>query len=116
MKFEEIIDNESILRAHKELGYETPTSIQELAIPAILAGGDLRASAQTGTGKTAAFMLPMLLRLAKSKRQGGPRVLILAPTRELAMQLATEAAKLGRYLDLVTVCLYGGVPYPLQNR
>ena len=116
MQFKDFIDNEKILRALTELGFETPTPIQEMAIPEIMKGRDLRASAQTGTGKTAAFLLPALIRLSKSKGQRDPRVLILVPTRELAMQLATETAKLGRYLGLTTVCLFGGVPYPEQNR
>jgi superfamily II DNA/RNA helicase len=121
MKFQDLIDNEQILSALTELGFETPTPIQEKAIPAILAGGDLQAAAQTGTGKTAAFLIPILTRLGRpvgdgSNSKHGPRALVLVPTRELAMQLATETAKLSRHMKLTTVCVYGGVPYPIENR
>lgn len=116
MQFQDIIDDERILHTLEKLGFEAPTPIQAQAIPEIMKGSDLRASSQTGTGKTAAFLLPALMRLAKAKDKRGPRVIILVPTRELALQLAAETAKLGRALDLVTVTLYGGVPYPVQNR
>ncbi|MDE3045555.1 MAG: DEAD/DEAH box helicase [Verrucomicrobiota bacterium] len=116
MEFKDLIDHQELLRALTELGFQTPTPIQEKTIPHILSGKDVRASAQTGTGKTAAFLLPALIRLSRSPRQRGPRVLILAPTRELAMQIAVEANKLGRYLNITTVCVFGGVPYPEQNR
>lgn len=112
------LDSE-ILKALVESGYSKPTPIQETAIPKILEGCDLLASAQTGSGKTAAFILPALNRLKKpaAKQGQGPRVLILVPTRELAMQVATQAVKYSKYLPRVkTVCLYGGAPYPVQNR
>lgn len=112
------LDSE-ILKALVESGYSKPTPIQETAIPKILEGCDLLASAQTGSGKTAAFILPALNRLtAPSALPGqGPRVLILVPTRELAMQVATQAVKYSKYMPKVkTVCLYGGAPYPVQNR
>ncbi len=108
-----------ILKALQDLGYETPTPIQELALPKGLAGADLIASAQTGTGKTAAFMLPALHQLASHPRQKGkgPQVLVLVPTRELAIQVAQETAKYTKYLpEIKTVCVYGGVPYPPQVR
>lgn len=108
-----------LLKAIEESGYTTPTPIQEQAIPKILEGLDLRASAQTGTGKTAAFILPTLNRLMKSpsKKRGGPRVLILVPTRELAMQVSVEATKYAKHLPNVrTACVYGGVPYPVQKK
>lgn len=108
-----------ILKALIESGYTKPTPIQETAIPKILEGCDLLASAQTGSGKTAAFILPALNRLTvPSKAQvNGPRVLILVPTRELAMQVATQAVKYSKHMSRVrTVCLYGGAPYPVQNR
>ncbi len=115
MSFQELIQDLNVLRAIEELGFSQPTEIQALAIPHILQNRDIRASAKTGTGKTAAFMLPALAKVAKPGK--GPRVLILVPTRELAMQVASEAVKLGRYLPHVaSVCLYGGVPYPLQNK
>jgi superfamily II DNA/RNA helicase len=119
MNFKELSLHENILKAIEEAGYISPTPIQEQAIPEILKGSDLRASAQTGTGKTAAFILPSLNRLSSpSSLPGkGPRVLILVPTRELAMQVATEAAKYSKYLPRCkTVCIYGGAPYPPQNR
>lgn len=109
-----------ILKAIEEIGYENPTPIQQQGIPAILSGQDLYASAQTGTGKTAAFLLPILSRLALSKeppKAGCPRALILVPTRELAMQVSKEAVKFTKHLPRIkTVCIYGGMPYPVQNR
>jgi superfamily II DNA/RNA helicase len=116
MQFKDIIDDERILHTLEKLGFTAPTPIQAEAIPQILKGGDLRASSQTGSGKTAAFLLPALMRLTKTQDRRGPRVIILVPTRELAIQLAAEAAKLGRDLGLVTVTLYGGVPYSMQYR
>ena len=90
MYFKDIIDDERILKTLESLGFKAPTPIQLEAIPHIMKGGDLRASSQTGTGKSAAFLLPALMRLAKSTDRKGPKVLVLAPTRELAIQLATE--------------------------
>lgn len=109
----------SIIQALSECGFTTPTPIQKQAIPKILSGVDLLASAQTGTGKTGAFLLPVLQHLTNpSKVKGiGPRALILVPTRELAMQVANEAKKFSKNLPRMrTVCIYGGAPYPLQNR
>jgi superfamily II DNA/RNA helicase len=108
-----------LLTTLAEIGYQKPTPIQELAIPKIMSGLDLIASAQTGTGKTAAFLLPALHQLATGpKPKGkGPQVLILVPTRELAIQVAQEAKRFGKYLPQIkTVCIYGGVPYPPQNK
>jgi len=119
MAFKEFSLHSQILKAIEELGHTTPTPIQEQAIPSILEGFDLRASAQTGTGKTAAFILPALHKLTtpSEKKAKGPRVLILTPTRELAMQVAVEAAKYSKYLSRAkTVCIYGGIPYGIQNR
>jgi superfamily II DNA/RNA helicase len=119
MSFENLNLNPKILKAINEAGYTEATKIQEKAIPKIVQGFDIRASAQTGTGKTAAFLLPALNRLAipAEKKGKGPRVLILAPTRELAMQITTQAEKYSKYLHgLKTVCVYGGVPYHIQSR
>lgn len=119
MSFQELNLHPKILKAIEDAGYTTPTPIQEKAIPKIMGGFDLRASAQTGTGKTAAFILPALNRLINpSEMHGkGPRILILVPTRELAMQVATEATKYSKHMSRVkTVCIYGGAPYPIQNR
>lgn len=118
-QFEDLNLNPDILKAIAEIGYQTPTPIQQQAIPAVLSGMDLRASAQTGTGKTAAYILPALNRLSTSvkKRFEGPKILILVPTRELAIQVAEETAKYSKYMTRTsTVCIYGGVPYPVQNR
>jgi len=101
-----------LLRALNDVGYEQPTPIQARAIPTLLEGRDLLGVAQTGTGKTAAFALPVLQRLddanqrAQSKR---PRALVLAPTRELAMQIAEEFATYGRYTKLRHAVVFGGV-------
>ncbi len=124
MTFEELKLATPLLQAIAACGYTEPTPIQAQAIPALLDGRDLIGSAQTGTGKTAAFVLPALQRLAASPatahvpRRGttSPRVLILAPTRELAQQVATQAVLYGRSLRTKTVCIYGGAPYPVQNR
>ncbi|MBU0662918.1 MAG: DEAD/DEAH box helicase [Proteobacteria bacterium] len=103
--------SEVLLRALDESGYTTPTPIQLKAIPAVLSGKDVMAAAQTGTGKTAGFVLPLLQRLA-----GGPkvqanhiRVLVLTPTRELAVQVEQSVATYGKYLSLKTGVVYGGV-------
>ncbi len=95
-------------RAVAEKGYLTPTPIQREAIPAVLAGRDVLAGAQTGTGKTAAFVLPILQNLA-SHQAGAPRALVLTPTRELAAQVAESARDYGRHTGLRTVVIFGGV-------
>jgi ATP-dependent RNA helicase RhlE len=95
-------------RAVAEKGYVTPTPIQREAIPAVLAGRDVLAGAQTGTGKTAAFVLPILQNLA-SHQAGPPRALVLTPTRELAAQVAESSRDYGRHTGLRTVVIFGGV-------
>jgi ATP-dependent RNA helicase RhlE len=95
-------------RAVAEKGYVTPTPIQREAIPAVLAGRDVLAGAQTGTGKTAAFVLPILQNLA-SHQARAPRALVLTPTRELAAQVAESARDYGRHTGLRTVVIFGGV-------
>jgi ATP-dependent RNA helicase RhlE len=99
----------------KAAGYTTPTPIQSQAIPTILAGNDLLGLAQTGTGKTAAFALPILQRLLAGKR-GRPRALILAPTRELAEQIHTVITQLGKPARLRSLTVYGGVSAKPQLR
>jgi superfamily II DNA/RNA helicase len=119
VSFENLNLHPLILKAINDAGYTSPTPIQEQAIPALLAGHDLMASAQTGTGKTAAFMLPALHRLAEPARipGRGPRVLVLTPTRELALQVSEAAEKYGKHLPRVKVIsILGGMPYPLQNK
>jgi len=110
--------NASIVKAVEESGYTSPTPIQAEAIPEVLAGHDLMASAQTGTGKTAAFILPALNRIAEPAivRSKGPRVLVLTPTRELAQQVSDAASKYGKNMRLKVVSILGGMPYPLQNK
>lgn len=111
--------SEHILKVLGEVGFTAPTPIQRLVIPKVFEGVDIIASASTGTGKTGAFMLPILHLLTDPayKSNGGPQVLVLVPTRELAMQVADEAKKFSRYLTKTkTVCIYGGVPYPVQKK
>jgi len=107
----------ALLRALAALGYEEPTPIQREAIPPLLAGRDVLAEAPTGTGKTAAFALPALQRVATSPRATpGPLVLVLVPTRELAMQVAQATHRYGRELGARTLPIYGGQPMPPQLR
>ncbi len=101
-----------LLKALAQEGYETPTPIQTQSIPHILSGKDLLGIAQTGTGKTAAFALPILQRLAADKRLPNPktaRALILSPTRELALQIAESFRAYGRYMNLSVTTIFGGV-------
>ncbi len=118
MSFESLNLDTALLRAIEESGYTTPTAIQAQAIPVITAGNDLMASAQTGTGKTAAFMLPALNLLATphALKSRGPRILVLVPTRELAAQVNEAARKYGKFIRARTVSIVGGMPYPLQNK
>jgi ATP-dependent RNA helicase RhlE len=115
MTFEELNLAPAILKAVLEQGYDTPTPIQAQAIPAVLAGGDLLGGAQTGTGKTAAFVLPMLQRLSNeprlTNRRGvnAVRCLIMTPTRELAAQVEESVRLYGKYLELTSMVMFGGV-------
>jgi ATP-dependent RNA helicase RhlE len=110
MSFELLGLKPELLRAVSEKGYTTPSPIQSQAIPAVLSGRDLIAGAQTGTGKTAAFVLPMLQRLTESQQSGRtPRALVLTPTRELAAQVAESARDYGKYVSLRTAVVFGGV-------
>jgi len=104
----------ALVRAVTHEGYETPTPIQVQAIPEVLGGYDLLATAQTGTGKTAAFLLPILQRLSAAKT-GAIRTLILSPTRELAAQIAERAEAYGRHLGLRHAVIYGGVGQGAQE-
>src|ERR1035441_10076714 len=102
----------NILKAVQAAGYTEPTPVQSAAIPLILAGHDLIGIAQTGTGKTAAFVLPILAKLAPMSRDGGPRrirALIVAPTRELVAQIEENVRGYGKHLSLRTATIYGGV-------
>ncbi|MGD1843074.1 MAG: DEAD/DEAH box helicase [Thermonemataceae bacterium] len=107
MPFSDFKLNKQLLYAVAEAGYTTPTEIQEKAIPTALAGQDILGIAQTGTGKTAAFLLPILMKL-KYAQGDHPRALVLAPTRELAMQIQKAAQALSTYTDLRHLVLYGG--------
>lgn len=118
MTFEELQLHPSILTSVAACGYTAPTPVQAQSIPLVLAGHDLIATAQTGTGKTAAFVLPALQRLtAPSAVSGkGPRILVLAPTRELAGQVLDAARNYGRMLRIRCGALLGGMPYREQLR
>jgi ATP-dependent RNA helicase RhlE len=118
MKFSDLGLAEEIVRAVTEHGYATPTPIQLQAIPAVLAGGDLLAGAQTGTGKTAGFVLPILQRLSETPGKGpapgrapnpAPRALILTPTRELAAQVEESVRVYGKHTRLSSMAVFGGV-------
>jgi ATP-dependent RNA helicase RhlE len=104
----------NFLKGVQAMGYTEPTPIQLRAIPAVLSGRDLVASAQTGTGKTAAFALPVLTMLGIHKKEG-PRVLVLEPTRELAAQVETAFRDFGRFSDIRATVLHGGVGYGRQR-
>lgn len=118
MTFTELGLAPALLKALAECGYTAPTPIQAGAIPAALAGRDLLASAQTGTGKTAAFVLPSLQRLTvRSTRKGiGPRILVLTPTRELAKQVTDAVRVYGKQLRVRCGAILGGMPYREQLR
>ena len=111
MTFNELNLSAPLLRAVAEAGYESPSPIQASAIPPVLAGRDLMGCAQTGTGKTAAFALPMLDRLtaAPAKKKGAVRALILTPTRELALQIGESFELYGKYLNQRSTVIFGGV-------
>lgn len=109
MEFEKLITNPSILRAITDMGYETPTEIQYKSISCIREGGDLIGQSQTGTGKTAAFTIPVLEKVNPENRE--TQVLILCPTRELSVQVAGEFRKISKYMSgIKTVPVYGGEP------
>src|SRR5574337_14284 len=109
-----------ILKAVNLCGYTTPTPIQAEAIPQAMAGRDLIATAQTGTGKTAAFVLPALMRLSvpskSTGRSQGPRVLVLTPTRELANQVTDAVKTYGKFMRVRSGAILGGMPYFEQQR
>jgi ATP-dependent RNA helicase RhlE len=112
MSFSDLGLMPDLLRAVADKGYDTPSPIQTQAIPAVLAGRDVLAGAQTGTGKTAGFVLPILQRLIQDTAHGtsrAPRALVLAPTRELAAQVAQSARDYGKYVQLRTYQVFGGV-------
>ena len=116
MNFTELGLRPELVRAVSSAGYTTPTSIQERAIPVVLDRGDLIACAQTGTGKTAAFLLPVLHHLAGGNRSRRPRALVVTPTRELGAQIGEMAGRYGQHLRLRTTVIYGGVGMEPQKR
>ncbi|KQY81631.1 DEAD/DEAH box helicase [Pelomonas sp. Root1444] len=127
MSFDTLGLSEVVLKAVKDSGYENATDVQTLAIPAAIANKDLMVSARTGSGKTAAFILPALEKIlaargddSKRREKGkiyGPKILVLAPTRELAMQVSKAAQTYGRFIPgLKVATVLGGMPYPLQIR
>ncbi|HGO5854622.1 TPA: ATP-dependent RNA helicase SrmB [Mannheimia haemolytica] len=113
MTFEELDLSPQLLKALAQKGYSRPTTIQKATIPAALEGRDLLGSAPTGTGKTAAFLLPAIQHLLDYPRRkpGAPRILILTPTRELAMQVAEQAQALAKFTQLSIATITGGVAY-----
>ncbi|MFV2064762.1 MAG: DEAD/DEAH box helicase, partial [Chloroflexota bacterium] len=122
MPFDQLGLSPEFLRVVEEEGYAEPTPIQEKAIPIVLEGTDLMARAQTGTGKTAAFALPILERMkVHANKSFSParhpiRVLVVAPTRELAIQVHESFTVYGRYVELRSTIIYGGVPMPPQEK
>ncbi len=112
MTFDELGLAAPILQAVNDCGYETPTPIQQQAIPVVLEGKDVIGASQTGTGKSAAFALPLL---SKIESNGQPQVLVLEPTRELADQLAESFRAYAKYTDIKVALLYGGIGYGKQT-
>ena len=115
--FSDLKLNPKILNAIEDVGYQEPTPIQLQAIPAALEGRDVLGIAQTGTGKTAGFTLPMIHKLARGRaRARMPRSLVLAPTRELAAQVAENFEQYAKYVKLDMALLIGGVSFKDQDR
>jgi len=115
MTFEQLDLISPILKALQEEGYTSPTPIQEQSIPIVLKGKDLLGCAQTGTGKTAAFSIPILQKLYKSEKNRGIKALVLTPTRELAIQIEESFTAYGRYTGLRHTVIFGGVPQKPQT-
>src|SRR6202043_1855989 len=113
MSFQDLGVQEAVVHGVQSLGFTEPTPIQERCIPLILQGRDVIGSAQTGTGKTAAFALPILSRL---KERRGPRCLVLEPTRELALQVETAFQYYARFAEIEIGVGYGGVGYDRQKK
>ncbi len=118
MSFAKLGLSEALSKAVADLGYQKPTSIQTKAIPVILQGQDLIAAAQTGTGKTASFVLPILEKLQQGQTQKKKRIraLILVPTRELAIQVADMVTQYSKFTDLTSLAMYGGVDEKAQKQ
>lgn len=116
LKFTDLGLKETLLKSIGDMGFETPSQIQAEAIPVALKGFDIIGQAQTGTGKTAAFGCPLINNLEITSRKKHPKALILAPTRELAIQVADELERLGKHDRLVVLPIYGGQPIDRQLR
>jgi ATP-dependent RNA helicase RhlE len=114
MSFEQFDLSEPLRRALRQQGFEQPTPVQQRAIPPALEGRDVLGVAQTGTGKTMAFLLPSMQQMLRDGPAKGPAMLVLAPTRELALQIAEEARRLSQYTRLRIAAVYGGAPLPNQ--
>jgi ATP-dependent RNA helicase RhlE len=108
MRFTDFQLKDPLMRAIREQGFHTPTPVQQQAIPAALSGQDVVGTAQTGTGKTVAYLLPSLQAMLNGAAPKSPRMLVLAPTRELAIQVADEARSLARHTHLKVAAIYGG--------
>ena len=116
MTFEQLKLSEPVLAGLRDVQFETPTPIQEQSIPVALEGKDLVASAQTGTGKTGAFVIPMLELISRKERKRGIKALILTPTRELALQIDEQIFAIGYHSGLTSVTVYGGGDWGKQER
>ncbi|MBC8472611.1 MAG: DEAD/DEAH box helicase, partial [Planctomycetes bacterium] len=118
MPFKQIGLSDPLVQGILATGYTAPTEIQAQVIPSAIQGKDIIGCAQTGTGKTAAFVLPILNRLSheKNQKKKSPRSLILTPTRELAVQIEKATLDYGRYLDIKTLAIYGGVDIKRQTK
>lgn len=116
LKFEDLKLDAAVLRGVSALGFDEPTKIQAESLPQAIEGRDILASAMTGSGKTAAFVLPILNRLMKQKGARGTRALVLTPTRELACQVHDHVVALGRYTQISSVTVFGGVKPAPQER
>ena len=112
MKFEEFILSNSVNRAIRDMGFSIPTPIQEEAIPPALSGRDIIGQAQTGTGKTVAFGIPIVERIDPVERV--VQAIVLTPTRELAVQVAKELEKIGKHKRITVLPVYGGQPIGKQ--
>ena len=114
MKFNKFNLSEDILKSLKDLDYINATKVQERVIPEMLLNKDIIAKAQTGTGKTAAFVIPLCERV--KWEENDPQVLILTPTRELAMQIGEDVKNIGRFKRIKGVCIYGKAPFKEQEK
>jgi len=115
MKFNEFNLDDVLQKAVQAKGFQEATPVQEQAIPAVLAGSDVLGTAQTGTGKTVAYLLPSIQKLINSPGGKSPRMIVLAPTRELAVQITEEASELARFTSLKVLAVYGGASIKKQQ-